>query len=105
MPRGLRGTIEQGHHLEKIVAGNEPAVSGGLGSQVITHNDATPCSPGALSKGMRVLPAPCSLLAVRTALRLRSGYDCIKSAALHRRPHVGRAMCCSITTSADDTSM
>jgi hypothetical protein len=29
----------QGHHLEKIVAENEPDVSGGLGSQVITHND------------------------------------------------------------------
>lgn len=34
-----KGTIRRGHHLEKIVAGNEPAVSGGLGSQVITHND------------------------------------------------------------------
>ncbi len=33
------GTIDQGHHLEKIVAGNEPAVSGGFGSPVTTHND------------------------------------------------------------------
>jgi len=37
--RKPKGTIRRGHHLEKIVAGNEPAVSGGLGSQVITHND------------------------------------------------------------------
>jgi hypothetical protein len=29
----------QGHHLEKIVAENEPDVSGELGSQVNTHND------------------------------------------------------------------
>ena len=28
------GTIEQGHYLEKIVAGNEPVVSGGFGSLV-----------------------------------------------------------------------
>jgi hypothetical protein len=33
------GTIETGHDLETIVVGNEPAVSGGFGSQVITHND------------------------------------------------------------------
>lgn len=33
------GRIRVGHYLAKIVAGNEPAVSGGLGSQVITHND------------------------------------------------------------------
>lgn len=33
------GTIGEGHHLEKIVAGNEPAVSGGFGSLVTTHND------------------------------------------------------------------
>jgi hypothetical protein len=33
------GTIERGHILEKIVAGNEPVVSGGLGSLVMTHND------------------------------------------------------------------
>ena len=38
-PRKPKGTIRRGHHLERIVAGNEPAVSGGLGSQVITHND------------------------------------------------------------------
>jgi hypothetical protein len=30
-----QSTIEAGHDLEKIVVGNEPAVSGGLGSQVI----------------------------------------------------------------------
>jgi hypothetical protein len=28
-----------GHRLEQIVAGNEPAVSGGFGSQVIRQND------------------------------------------------------------------
>jgi len=39
MPRRQSGTIEQGHHPEKIVAGNEPVVSGGFGSQVITHID------------------------------------------------------------------
>jgi len=33
------GTIQTDHDLEKIVVGNEPAVSGGFGSQVITHND------------------------------------------------------------------
>ena len=33
------GTIGQGHYLEKIVAGNEPVVSGGFGSLVTTHND------------------------------------------------------------------
>ena len=27
------------HDLEKIVVGNEPAVSGGFGSQVTTHSD------------------------------------------------------------------
>jgi phytoene dehydrogenase-like protein len=37
--RARGGTIETGHDLEKIVVGNEPAVSGGFGSQVITHND------------------------------------------------------------------
>jgi hypothetical protein len=37
MPGG--GTIKQDHDLEKIVVGNEPAVSGGFGSQVKTHND------------------------------------------------------------------
>ena len=33
------GTIRDDHDLEKIVVGNEPAVSGGLGSQVTTHSD------------------------------------------------------------------
>src|SRR5713226_4474366 len=33
----LWSKIEQGPDLEKIVAGNEPAVSGGFGSQAITH--------------------------------------------------------------------
>jgi hypothetical protein len=29
-----------GHHPLRIVAGNEPTVSGGLGSLVTTHNDS-----------------------------------------------------------------
>jgi len=33
------GIIRDDHDLEKIVVGNEPAVSGGLGSQVTTHSD------------------------------------------------------------------
>ena len=37
-PRHRDGTIEQGHDLEKIVVGNEPAVSGGFGSLSQTHN-------------------------------------------------------------------
>ena len=38
--RGISGgTIRDDHDLEKIVVGNEPAVSGGLGSQVTTHSD------------------------------------------------------------------
>jgi Helicase HerA, central domain len=49
------------HDLEKIVVGNEPAVSGGLGSQANTHNGAAPCSPGA-SRGNGGLPAPSSQL-------------------------------------------
>jgi len=31
-------TINRGLDLERIVAGNEPAVSGGFGSQAISHN-------------------------------------------------------------------
>ena len=38
-PRITSGTIKRDHDLEKIVVGSEPAVSGGLGSQVNTHND------------------------------------------------------------------
>jgi hypothetical protein len=35
---GVRGTIAGGHHLARIVAGSEPAVSGRFGSQAITHH-------------------------------------------------------------------
>jgi len=42
-PPGCRqssgGTIQDDHGLEKIVVGNEPAVSGGFGSPVTTHSD------------------------------------------------------------------
>src|SRR5262249_39551210 len=79
--------IEQGHHLERIVAGNELAVSGELGSQAITHNGTAPCSPGVPLD--RELPAS-NPAAMRTAHRLRSAHDCFTTGASSRCPHFGR---------------
>src|SRR5260221_8119576 len=72
---------------QKIVVGNEPVVSGGLGSQRCHAQTATtPCSPGA-SCGKQDAARTIFQIAVRTARRLPSGYDHIRPTGLHRSPH------------------
>jgi hypothetical protein len=44
------GTIQTGHDLEKIVVGNEPAVSGGTVVKSSRTMTTTPCSAGAPSR-------------------------------------------------------
>ena len=93
-----RDTILIGHHPSRIVAGNEPAVSGGLGSQVITHRRPTPCSPGA-PQGTGAARTT-SQIAVRTAHRLRSGYDTTTTSSSASAPASRAISSCSIPTSA-----
>jgi len=61
----------------------------GFGSQVTTHSDNEACSRGAPSWNEGAASAIFQI-AVRTAHRLPSGHDTVNTAALHRRPHVGR---------------
>src|ERR1035441_6861774 len=76
-PRHRDGTIEQGHDLEMIVVGNEPAVSGGFGSLSQTHNRKTPGSPAApCGKGCCPHHFPPEM---RTAHRLHSAHDTVNT--------------------------
>jgi hypothetical protein len=67
------GTIDDDHDLEKVAVGNEPEVSGGLGSQAINaqwqRRHVAPAFPME-----RELPASLQI-EMRTAHRLRSAHD------------------------------
>jgi hypothetical protein len=72
---------------QRIVAGNEPAVSGRLGSP--SHNAQWRRRHVALARPMeRALPASFQP-AMRTAHRLHSAHDTATTAACSRCPHVG----------------